>query len=272
MTQENIHDIPIEETEDGLSKWFYADNAESLFRELITMNGSINGPFKQYDKDGNLAIRAHFSEGEFHGSYEEFYTNDVCKLLMYFDEGIPIKLIQTRYMTGKIRSKIPLNNQGNRTGWAEEYYPSKRSLTPKLRIKYENGLKHGPIYTFFPDNKPRIKAFFKNDKLDGEYICYHPNNIIKVKCTFQDGILHGQYISNYINGNKMRVMYFQNGQPHGRAFFYGRKTNMVKSSCGFRNGHLHGCFTAFDENNQIITKKLYNLDQLVTTNTAAKVA
>lgn len=268
MSQINEQFLPI--IEDGVHIQYREDDmspnpTEGIFREIITNNGYVCGPFKQYTKKGKLQIKAQFEYGEFNGKYEEFFGNGNPKLFMFFDNGTAIKSIQTWYPSGNPRSRIPLNDAGRRTGWAEEFFDTDKHRIPHTRVKYVDGDKHGPAYKFSKYGRPLVKANYENDQLHGEYESFYENNIAKVKCTFNKGQLDGKYVCNYSNGNIKRVIYFKNGLPTGRAFFY-RLDAKVRTSCAFEAGKLHGAYHSFNTEGKLVEHKKYEHNQLVANN------
>lgn len=273
MSQVNDQFIPV--CHDGVHTQYREDDdspnpISGVFREFITHNGMVNGPFKEYFPNGKPKIKALFEDGEFNGKYEEFYEDGTKKMSILFDNGTPITIMQTWYPSGNLRSRIPLDRRGRRTGWSEEYFDTNtHGSIPLTRIKYVDGDKHGPAYKFFKNGSPYVKAFFWENKLHGEYERYYPDKQntskhppLMLKCEFDNGLLTGKYTAYYVSGAIKRILYFTNGKLNGRAFFY-RQQKTIKTSIAFSNGQLNGEYHEFDDNGKVSVSKKYENNRLV---------
>src|SRR5262245_58374218 len=85
-------------------------------------------------------------------------------LLTLFSAGAGGAVIERKYPDGKLRLKYEIDEQGDKTGSYQEFYPSGQV---KLKATYKADQLDGPYETFRDDGKPILTATYKDGKLNG---------------------------------------------------------------------------------------------------------
>src|SRR5690606_3857644 len=82
--------------------------------------GSKNGAFKNYDRDGHLILEGGFMNGRLHGENTGYYANGTIKHKFKYVEGNKIGTALTYHPNGKLKIKEQPSLTGN--DWVVEEY------------------------------------------------------------------------------------------------------------------------------------------------------
>ncbi len=182
---------------------------DSLIREKgYYEDGSIEGEYITYHKNGELSTIGHYREGKLHGPYKSFYDTGAKfeeinfaddqldgEALVYFQYGtLKRKAI---YQAGKLWNLIVINDstgaplvensliEGNGIDYA---YDDKGQKL--LEIPMKDGEAHGLTISYNPAGWIESKVPFEQDKKHGEMLLFHENGQVAKKIQwFQDIVI-----------------------------------------------------------------------------------
>lgn len=113
-----------------------------------------NGFITTYYENGNIRIRAYYTNNQLNGIYEEYYENGQKASQFNYVNG---QMVGTRiewYDNGNIWLKCFYGNHGKKEGLAEEYYENGQLWK---RIMYIDGIRDG-LYQEYDMNGRKIST------------------------------------------------------------------------------------------------------------------
>lgn len=154
-----------------------------LKHEYYVCGGIMEGPYREYDKDGNLYIECNYLNGKIEGEFVVYFRDNCVKSI--YVNGIKHGTETVYYDDGTVHTKCT----------------------------YVDGKEHG-LYTEYYKSGNIMKEFmYVNGEKEGVYIVKYDNGNMQTQCTHVNGILQGDYkqysedgqlISNYkyIDGHR----------------------------------------------------------------------
>jgi antitoxin component YwqK of YwqJK toxin-antitoxin module len=195
--------------------------------------GSRNGQYKTYDRQGNLILEGNFLNGQLHGDNIGYYPAGGVQHRFTYKEGKKIGTNYEYYPNGEIKTKEIGTNNGN--DLTQLSYDENRTL--QTEKKFRNEKPHGTWTIYFPGSKvPRIKETYDEGNLTGIRYTYHENGKIAHEESYKFNLLAGPFTT-----------YFENGQ--------------LESSGEYRNNRKHGLFTAYYPSGKIREQGEYVADR-----------
>ncbi|CAN0512968.1 unnamed protein product, partial [Phaeothamnion confervicola] len=159
--------------------------------------GSKNGEFKNYDREGHLLLEGNFMNGRLHGDNTGYYADGTVKHRFNYEEGNKIGTALTYHTNGKLK----LKEQPSLTGqdWVVEEYTDADKLISVKRFK--NKHPNGQWEFYYPDGKTeRIKENYENGKLSGIRHEYFEDGKLAKEEMYKFNLLTGPYKTYYKTG------------------------------------------------------------------------
>ncbi len=188
-----------------------------------------------------------------------FYTGGNLSSEGYLRQGQPDGYWKTYHENGNLKS------EGNRKDFLLDgvwkFYDSDGKIS--LEISYDNNVKHGKRITYLDDEK--IEENFENDVKQGYTYHFYPEGNLKKDVFFKDGFEEG-YLKEYdINGNVITLYEYKKGflinreiinryntagNKHGLWMeFY--ESSGIKRTEEWRNGILSGFVKEYEQNGHL---------------------
>ncbi|MBI4946415.1 MAG: toxin-antitoxin system YwqK family antitoxin [Bacteroidetes bacterium] len=143
-------------------------SGSSLF-ERSYKNDTLNGYFREYNKEGITWTTGYFKNGKHDSLWLEFYPNGTIKSRKFYKDGL---------MNGELIS----------------YFENGQT---SYRGTFKNDTIEGETISFYLSGAPRAKG----NRTNGEWIEYYDNGNIKLKQTFVNAKLLGETKGYSENGN-----------------------------------------------------------------------
>lgn len=117
-------------------------------------------------------------------------------------------VVEEKYSDGAIKLKFKTNDNGEKDGAYEEFYPSGK---PKIKAVYKADKLDGPFTSFHENGKPHITAAYKAGDLTGAYAEATEQGQKKLTAGYKDGKLNGPS-TEYEKGKAVRTQIYKDGQ------------------------------------------------------------
>jgi len=222
----------------GLNQY---DTSGKLLYTTTFTNG--NGKYKEIFPDGKTKSEGDYVQGEWHGTFKNYYCDGSLLSVKYFNHGQADSIYREYYGAGKI-SLEGMYKMGKRTGtW--KYYSMDGKLSQEET--YVDGDQNGKYYSYYSNGKVEKEIDFKNDERNGAYKKYAEDGSLCSVIYYKDGIpvsysypdKNGQLVTpiKLIGGNGKVVTYYANGTK--------------SSEFEFAEGKTHGAYKSYHPNGKL---------------------
>lgn len=162
--------------------------------------------------------------------YQGFFKDDkpVGEMKRYFESGNLKAIFIFEEITGYANARIYYENgtlasdgfyAGSKKDSIWNYY-SFYDKKLKSRETYQEGLKHGFSWEYYPGGSCFEKTEWKNNLKDGIWEQYYEDGSHRLKAQYIDGRLSGNYIVYYQNGHPMVIGCYKNDKREGNWIYY----------------------------------------------------
>lgn len=79
---------------------FHGYRTNDTFSIETYARGVLDGPFRIYDENGTLIVRASFNNGKLEGAYEDFYSNGKLRFSYFFHDDRLLDILYVRDSSG----------------------------------------------------------------------------------------------------------------------------------------------------------------------------
>ena len=159
--------------------------------------GSKNGQFKTYDRDGKLILEGSFLGGRLHGENTGYYTDGSVQHKFHYKDGKKTGTNVEYFPSGKIKMKEQVAANGIDASVEELDETGLVKSEKKLR----NGAPHGLTIYYHEGKKiPKVKESYENGKLNGIRYTYYPSGKIQKEESFKFNLLTGPLKTYYESG------------------------------------------------------------------------
>lgn len=239
---------------DGLYKYYYING--TLERQGYYVDGQEQGYWYYYQEDGTLSEVDYYLNGEQTGKQVSYSVNGKKYKEEIIKDGYLVQL---------------------------SYFDTLGKLLDDNKLPFGGG----PIQFSMPNKKARMKGQYKHGRADGTYTWYHGNGNVQTTISYIDGRkngpatyfyengskrteenyvygeLQGTYTSYYENGAVNDQNTYLNGEQNGLQKSYYENKNVYRTG-PYRNGKAEGAFVYFSEDGQLLMRRLYENDLLLT--------
>jgi uncharacterized protein len=220
----------------GIWRTYY--NNGKIKSETNYKDNLLDGPFKEYDENGNISLILHYTKGNI---VEEKDTSaldivisnkyDSLGRLIFsgsYRNNIPVGIHRIYDETGKVISGYIYNNYGAMLGkgiidnegkkegvWT--YFDEQGNI--KSNGTYVNNLEQGMWKFFFVNGKTEQTGVYKNGKADGAWKWFFNNGSIKREEEYYNGKEEGTYTEYDTTGELIASGTYFDGQKEGEWFY-----------------------------------------------------
>jgi len=154
---------------------------------------------------------------------------------------------------GSIDKTFTFNDQGEREGPAQEFYPNGQA---SLVLNYSKGKIDGP-FTMYDEcgNRTELRSFKAGD-LNGPYTTYYANGQVRYRANIEADKVEGLEEEFYIDGAPEFSFNYAKGQKQG-AFTSWYPNKAVEKKGSYDNNTLHGTFTEYHANGTVLETGSY---------------
>lgn len=188
-----------------------------------------NGPYRAYIYTGELESEGTYIDGNLHGEYRSYQTDENDKLFLWqisnYENGLEQGKVTNFYPGGQIET---------------EFYMRDGEIEGKCISYFENG------------NIKEIEEYAKS-RLYGLKTTYYENGEIKEATNYFDNYIHGSKTEYLDNGSKFKESYYKDGVLT-KAYHY--KKGKLESVENYTFGKLAERKT-YDENNSLTSHSIY---------------
>jgi len=197
----------------------------------------------QFDKNGDR-----------HGVWKKFYSNDRIRYSGKFDHG---KEIGTFKYYSASNSDFPIlvkNYQSSDKLAKVQFFTPSGVLESKGKM---NGkLREGKWLYYHPDGKSVMsEENYLNGKLEGEYKTFYNNGEPTEITSYKNGLLDGNYKKYSIKGFLYQDFNYKSGKLNGMAIYYSRKTGDLIKKGPFKNDLRVGTWENYADGELISTEQ-----------------
>jgi antitoxin component YwqK of YwqJK toxin-antitoxin module len=213
---------------------YYYNNDGIILRKFFHNNGKIEGKYYGYDlaNPNNIIFDIDFVNGKIHGNYIHYYANGLIKMICKFENNKICGEFRSYHSDGKEAVKCNYID-----GLICGEYIYNRYYT--IVTNYINGKEDGIRYRYY-NNKLSATYEYKKGKKNGLMKVYDKNNVV---------IDIIQYVNNKRNGHRIRYKLKKN-----KSKYY------ISEKKYYCNNKRQGIQKYYNENNEIIMKKIYDKD------------
>lgn len=171
----------------------------TLLRNYSVRDGLLDGLNQEFNNDGNLSVKANFSNGYGNGRFEVYHENG-----QLFEEGsLNNNKIEGEYKSyfenGSIQAKGSYENNQRVGIW--DFFNENESLTK--RETYESGVKQGRVEHF--ENEVLVREEnYQNGELHGVIKIYDQNGGLSEEQVYENGYRVDLRIINIVGTDDMK--------------------------------------------------------------------
>ncbi|WP_339916103.1 tetratricopeptide repeat protein [Yeosuana marina] len=228
-----------------------------LKRQGWYKNNLAHGEWRSYYIDGTLQEVNFYHKSQLHGFQESYSCNGKLELISKYDYGDLVSEINYDHLGNPLQQ---INYRPKETNFTITYnYTNK---TPKLKIDYVNGVKHGKYIDYdFYGNK-RAEGNYTNGTQDGKWVWYYPNGNVETIRNYLNGNLNGETIDYFEDGSIEEKRYYEYGSAEGTWISY--YDNGKKSlETTYYNDQLHGEKIFYDYSGNLQLIRFYDHGRLI---------
>ena len=150
-----------------------------------------------------------------------------------------------------------------------EKKPAVRTVDGEMLVKW-NGIYFydlekkpftGHAISKFPNGKTSYDAELTAGKTHGRVTTFHENGTKQFETQYRNGVKHGLETNWYSNGTRQLQVNYKDGKRHGKMTSW-QGNGLKDMEIFFVEGLLDGPLNLFDENEQILSKRIYKKGRL----------
>ena len=142
-----------------------------ISKNINSVDEKSNGPFEQYNKDGQIRIKGNFIEAEKDGTWEEYYDNGQLRSKGSYIEGEKEGIWQEYHENGNLDNKVKFT-EGKKVGLLESYHFDGQVFG---RIIYKDGKENGLMEVYHKNGQLMMKGLYKDALQIGKWKYYDEN-------------------------------------------------------------------------------------------------
>ena len=266
----------------------YHDNGQLNIKVFYTQ-AQKQGPFIEYNKEGDIIRTGKYKNNELDGEVKGFYPDNILHWSHHFNMGIKTGVHQDYWQTGKLKISRSYDDGKLRI---ESNYSEKGIVSKKVRYSYQisqrsgkeevisdvsffdkkgtisesrsylDKQKHGTWKSFYFNGKPSLLSNYKFNKLQGDYITYYSSGKTEIKGRYSRNVKSGEWHTFDKSGKLTLTAHYMKGRLHGEWIKYtGKKVIIEKGKYSF--GKKEGWWDFYDSSGKLLNKKLYQKDKLI---------
>jgi hypothetical protein len=143
----------------------------------------------------------------------------------------PAGTIEKKYPDGTLRVKYSIDDNGDKDGSYEEFYPNGKL---KLKATYKEDVQEGSFKSYHENGKTHITAVYNAGKLEGAFSEENEQGQKLLTGTYKDGKLNGA-VTRFEKGKPALTQVYKDGEPA-----YSRSLNDIKKKLGDILGNASG--------------------------------
>ncbi len=168
-------------------------------------------------------------EGNRHGLWKKFYSNDRIRYVGNFEHGKEVGIFK--------------------------YYSASNSENPILIKKYHSNDELADVQFYTPEGVLESKGKMKGKKREGKWLYYHPDGkSIMSEENYLNGKLDGEYKTFYITGEPTEITFYKNGLLDGNYKKYSIK-GFLYQDFNYKKGQLNGMAIYYSRKTGDLIKK-----------------
>lgn len=202
--------------------------------------GSSEGLWTYYTKEGYCSGRGSFKNNERHGSWEWFYPDGSVLTTAKFTNGKLSGTLSSYYENGNKSNEGNFEND-EKIGIHVEYYPDGTVKTSK---GFKAGKEDGVSLSYYPNGQLADSIPMKGGLAEGPYITYHANGALNTTGVALEGKYNGTIRSYFINGTLASEYSYVNGESDGSGKEY-HENGQLAYEGEYRDGHAIGTHSAW---------------------------
>ncbi len=198
---------------DGVWLTFFNGLPPSIAIKETYSNGVLEGPYQEFDFDGNLMLSVTYIDGKPEGSLKRYANNSMLWETGEFKNGRKIGEWITYFPGSRtVESEKFYDERGNKTGEWKFYYENKR--TARIE-RYENNIPVGTWEEFFPNRNVSKRKTYDLGVPVGEYVEYHSNGTLSVSGQYKGGVKDGLWKNFFPDGELYSIGEYKNDLKTG---------------------------------------------------------
>ena len=174
-------------------------------------NGLLDGSYKEFHENAQLAIDIVFDSGRESGDYKKYYASGQVKEEGHYVDGKAEGTIRSYHEKGQVAQES-VYHDGKPEGTAKAYYPNG---ILKEEANYFNGKLNGTFRTFHENASLKFIVTYEEGKREGEFSLYDKNSRLENRGTFVQDQLEGPLLSFYPSGVLKSEVSYRGGQAEG---------------------------------------------------------
>ena len=217
----------------GTWKLYYDDG--QLNKEMFYRDNQLEGLYKEYFKDGTIAVIQKYEAGKIIEEKEDSLMQEELEVRREFDNGnmifqgsyrdsIPVGIHRYYNSAGEVINSILYDEKGNKL--------SEGIIT-------EGGSKEGNWKDFYRTGEVRAVGTYRNNQRSGNWIFYYENGKKEQEGNYLRGLPDGLWTWYYNNGNVRKEESYFNGREDGESIEYDLDGNIITKG-NFLNGEKEG--------------------------------
>jgi antitoxin component YwqK of YwqJK toxin-antitoxin module len=194
------------------------------------------------------------AEGNRHGVWKKYYTNDRVRYVGRFEHGKEVGVF--KYYSAS-NSDFPVivkeYNDGNDLANVSFYTPA-GALESKGKMRGKE--REGKWLFYHPDGKSVMsEENYVNGKLEGVYKTFYPSGEPTEVTYYKNGLLDGNYKKYSIKGFLFQDFNYSKGKLNGMATYYSRKTGELIKKGPFKDDLRVGTWENYVDGELVSTEQ-----------------
>ena len=172
---------------DAVCTWFFV-NGKKL-QEIQYDKGTLNGPFRKWNVQGQLVENRNFIDGREVGHMTEFHRPGVKKL----EYGVLAGRVETLNpdkpwnLEFAVEKKV---GQDIKNGTVTAWFPNGQI---QFTGRYDNDLQNGKFAWFYETGQKQAEGDFENDQRSGSWVWWHKNGMRASTGSYVKGLPEGDW-------------------------------------------------------------------------------
>jgi uncharacterized protein len=217
-------------------KWinFYPDGR--IHKEMNYENGLLNGLYKEYDSNGNMALVLKYENGKIIEKGDDSQEQELLNVKRKFNENGNL------IFSGSYKNDIPVgihrfyNDEGTVIN-AIIYDDFGRKVSEGI-VDLE-GNKEGQWKDFYSSGELRAEGVYRENRRTGKWLFYFKNGTREQEGSYLRGLPDGYWKWYYDDGSLLREESYFNGREDGEMIEYDKEGNIIAKG-DFINGEKEG--------------------------------
>lgn len=219
----------------GEATGYYTDRFrnKNIYRQGYLKDGSFNGPWKYYTRDGEESSSMFYIEGDKNGFARYRTKSGIMTRTEYIEKG------DKKFTVYHDSNGAPLDTLFHIPAVTKKTLRACKACPIYFEVPLKNNVYHGTATYYWPNDQISAQGEYFEGNQNGIWKGYHVNGKLQYEGEYNHGDKHGVWKYYHDNGELKEIYNYLNGKLNGERKSF-NKSGEITFNANYRHENLHG--------------------------------